>query len=88
MLSHHQLQAALSYSEPYYFCLMSWTASWYGARFRQKPTLEDAIGPTPARLKLLQACDQCHSSRVSTPRTGSHYKLRPITEGRTRLLLQ
>jgi hypothetical protein len=33
---------------------------------RRKLTLEDAIGPTPLlRLKLLQACDQWHSSRVS-----------------------
>jgi hypothetical protein len=34
--------------------------------FRQKVTLEDAIGPMPTRLKLLHACDQWHSSRVST----------------------
>jgi hypothetical protein len=26
--------------------------------------------PTPARLKLLHACDQCHSTRVFTPLTG------------------
>jgi hypothetical protein len=32
----------------------------YGARFRQKFRLED---PTHVRLKLLHACDQCHSSR-------------------------
>jgi hypothetical protein len=39
--------------------------------FRQRFALEDAIGfPTPpARLKLLQACEQPHSSRVSTPLT-------------------
>jgi hypothetical protein len=37
--------------------------------------------PTPARLKLLQACDQWHSSRKFTPLTGSHCKLRPNTEG-------
>jgi hypothetical protein len=37
--------------------------------------------PTPARLKLLQACDQWHSSRMSAPLTGSHCKLRPNTEG-------
>jgi hypothetical protein len=33
------------------------------------------------RLKLLHACDQWHSSRVSTFLTGSHCKSRPITEG-------
>jgi hypothetical protein len=37
--------------------------------------------PTPARLKLLQACDQWHSSQMSTPLTSSHCKLRPNTEG-------
>jgi aryl-alcohol dehydrogenase-like predicted oxidoreductase len=39
------------------------------------------VVPTPARLKLLQACDQWHSSQVSTFLTGSHCKLRPNTEG-------
>jgi hypothetical protein len=39
--------------------------------------------PTPARLKLVQACEQCHSSRVSTFLTSAHCKLRPNTEGRT-----
>ena len=34
------------------------------------------------RLKLLHACDQWHSSRVFTPLTGPHCKLRPNTEGR------
>jgi len=37
--------------------------------------------PTPARLKLLHACDQWHSSRVFTPLTGCHCKLRANTEG-------
>jgi hypothetical protein len=37
--------------------------------------------PTPARLKLLQACDQWHSSRMSNFLTGSHSKLRPNTKG-------
>jgi hypothetical protein len=32
-------------------------------------------------LKLLHVCDQWHSSRVFTPRTGWHCKLRPTTEG-------
>ena len=48
---------------------------------RQKFTLEDAIVPTPARLKLLQASDQWHFPRVSTHLTSSHCKLRPNTEG-------
>jgi hypothetical protein len=43
----------------------------------QKFALEDDIGPMPARLKLLHACDQWLSSRVS----GSHCKLRPNAEG-------
>jgi hypothetical protein len=48
--------------------------------FRQKPTLEDVIGfPTPARrLKRLHACDQRHSSRVST---ASYLKSCRNTEG-------
>ena len=37
--------------------------------------------PLLLRLKLLQACDQWHASRVSTPLTSSHCKLRPNTEG-------
>jgi hypothetical protein len=40
-----------------------------------------SLVPMPARLKLLQACDHWHSSRVFTPRTGWHCKLRPNTEG-------
>jgi hypothetical protein len=43
--------------------------------FRQNFTLEDAIGSSE------QACDQCHSSRVSTLLTGLHCALRPHTEG-------
>jgi hypothetical protein len=53
--------------------------------FRQKFTLDDAIGfhafAPLARLKLLHACDQWHSSSVLTPLTGSHCKFRPNTEG-------
>jgi hypothetical protein len=41
-----------------------------GARFRQKLTLEDAIGPTPAPLEASMRVDQWHSSRVFTPLTG------------------
>jgi hypothetical protein len=40
------------------------------------------LDPTHVRLKLLHVCDQWHSSRVSTPLTGWHCKLRPNTEGR------
>jgi hypothetical protein len=36
------------------------------------------------RLKRCRTCDQWQSSRVSTPRTGSHCKLRPNTEGAAR----
>jgi hypothetical protein len=35
--------------------------------------------PTPARLKRVHACGQCHSSRVFTPLTGWNCKLRPNT---------
>jgi hypothetical protein len=37
--------------------------------------------PTPVRLKRYPACDQWHSSRVFTPLTGWHCKLRPNTAG-------
>jgi hypothetical protein len=37
--------------------------------------------PTPARLKLLQTCDQCYSSRAFTPLTGWHCKLCRNTKG-------
>jgi hypothetical protein len=37
--------------------------------------------PTPTHLKLLQACDQWHPSRVSTFLTSSRCKLHPNTEG-------
>jgi hypothetical protein len=53
----------------------------YGARFRQRFKLVDAIGSHASRLKLLHACDQCHSSRGFTPLTGWHCKFRPNTEG-------
>jgi hypothetical protein len=43
----------------------------HGARFRQKFTLEDAIGSHACLLQTSeQACDQCHSSRVCTFLTG------------------
>jgi hypothetical protein len=37
--------------------------------------------PTPARLKLLHASDQWHSSRVFTLLTGRHCNFRPNTKG-------
>jgi hypothetical protein len=37
--------------------------------------------PTPARLKLLQACDQWYSSRVSTASYRCHRKFCPNSEG-------
>jgi hypothetical protein len=36
---------------------------WHSTRCMHSMTL---LVPTPARLKLLHACDQCHSSRVFT----------------------
>ena len=39
------------------------------------------LDPTHVRLKLLQACDQWHSSRSSTFLTGSHCNFRSNTEG-------
>jgi hypothetical protein len=38
--------------------------------FDRKVHLRMLLVPTPARLKLLQACDQWHSSLVSTFLTG------------------
>ena len=49
--------------------------------FGQKLQSRISLVPTPARLKLLHACDQWHSSRVFTPLTGWHVKFRPNTEG-------
>jgi hypothetical protein len=50
--------------------------------FRQRSTLGGMpLVPTPARLKLLQACNQCHSSRVPTFLTSPHRQLHPNTEG-------
>jgi hypothetical protein len=53
----------------------------YGSSFRQKFTLGMPLVPTPARLKLLHACDQWHSSLLSTFLTSSHCKMRPNTKG-------
>jgi hypothetical protein len=56
----------------------------YGARLRQKVVHSRMpLVPTPARLKLLHACGQCHSARMFTPLTGWHGKFRPNTEGTT-----
>jgi hypothetical protein len=53
-----------------------------GARFPAEIYTRGCIlDPTHVRLKLFHACDQWHSSRVSTPLTGSHCKFRPNTEG-------
>jgi hypothetical protein len=52
----------------------------YGACFRQKFILEDAISSHACSLQ----CDQWHSSRVSTFLTGSYFQLRPNTEGGAR----
>jgi hypothetical protein len=54
--------------------------------FRQKFTLEDAIefhafAPLQASSSTEHACDQWHSSRVSTFLTSSRCKLHPNTEG-------
>jgi hypothetical protein len=57
------------------------SSTGYGARFDGKLHSRMPLVPTPARLKLLQACDQWHSSRVSPFLTSSHCKLRPNTEG-------
>jgi hypothetical protein len=54
----------------------------YGAPiFGQEFAFEDAIDPTPARLKLLHACDQSQASRVFTFLPIDTEKLRPNTEG-------
>jgi hypothetical protein len=49
--------------------------------FRQDLHSMMPLVPAPAHLQLLHACDQCHSSRMFTPRIGWHRKLRPNTEG-------
>jgi hypothetical protein len=50
--------------------------------FRQEFTPRMSLSFTPLlHLKRCQACDQWHSSRVSTFLTSSQCKLRPNTEG-------
>jgi hypothetical protein len=44
--------------------------------------------PTPARVKRCHACDQWHSSRVSTTLPLTPVKLRPNTEGRGKRLMR
>jgi hypothetical protein len=56
--------------------------------FREIVTADDAIGPPPARLKLLHACDQWHSYVLSTTSDRCHHKLRPNTEGLVALSLK
>jgi hypothetical protein len=46
------------------------------------PRMPLSFTPLLLHLKLLHACGQCHSFRVSTPLTGWHCKLRPNTAGR------
>jgi hypothetical protein len=58
------------------------------AFFYRNSHLRKPLVPTPARLKLLQACDQWHSSQVSTFLTSPHCKLRPNTEGTVRVFRQ
>jgi hypothetical protein len=55
----------------------------YGAVrvFRQKFTLEGAIGSHVCSLQVSMFVNQWHSSRWFTPLTGWHCKLRPKTEG-------
>jgi hypothetical protein len=48
--------------------------------------LHSGMPSGPARLKLLHACDQWYSSRVSTMSYRCHRKLRPNTEGATTTL--
>jgi hypothetical protein len=51
--------------------------------FRQRFTLEDAIGSHACSLQASRRVTQWHSSRMFTPLTGSHCKLRPNAEGKT-----
>jgi hypothetical protein len=54
----------------------------YGVRFfDRKFHSRMSLVPTPARLTLMHACDQQHSSRVFTSFTGWYCKLHPNTEG-------
>jgi hypothetical protein len=63
-------------------CWLKCKLRWHGARF---PTEIYTRGchwiPRMFDPTLFHACDQWHSSRVSTPLTGSHCKSRPNTEG-------
>jgi hypothetical protein len=61
-------------------CQMRWSSvrcAFFGGNVHSRMPLD----PTHVHLKLLYACDQWHASRVSTPLTGLHCKLRPNTEG-------
>jgi hypothetical protein len=58
-----------------------WWDKVYGARFRQKFTLEDAIGSHACSLEALHTCDRWHSSREFIPLTSWDCKFRPNTEG-------
>jgi hypothetical protein len=54
---------------------------WHGARFRPNFPLEDAIGSDTCSLQANMRVTNDISSRVSTPLTGWHCKMRPNTEG-------
>jgi hypothetical protein len=61
---------------------------WHGARLSTGVCTRGCHWvTTPARLKFLHACGQCHSSRVFTPLTSLRCKLRPNTEERASHLL-
>jgi hypothetical protein len=53
----------------------------HGAYFRQQFTLENAIDFPRLLDRSEHTCDQWHPSRVFTPLTGGHCKLRQNTEG-------
>jgi hypothetical protein len=53
----------------------------YGARFRQKMTLEDAIGSHACSLEANMRVTNGIPLGCFTPLTGSHCKFRPNTEG-------
>jgi hypothetical protein len=55
--------------------------AFFGRNLHSRMPLDPMPARLTARLKLLHACDQWHSSRVSTFLTSSHCNLRPNTEG-------
>jgi hypothetical protein len=64
--------------------LLDRSVARYGARFSTGSyTRGIPLVPTPARVKALHVCDQCHSSWVSTASYHHHRKLCRNTEGCT-----